>query len=385
MPKLSELVRGAEYKAEPNAAQVPLAGLLDDINAARLRQAQGAMSHRKFDPVTGRQIADAMQSAGLLASPVPVVGDVAGLLGDAAMYATKPEERTWGNAAMTALGVLPFMPSLAGKLGRAGRVLDVTDSNVYAEVRKAMGGNKIPEGQIRQAVAQYNAALPKQAGGLGLQPNNNAMQRATDLGFDTRPSQSEFHGARGEISGPVDPKRSDFGFHTGTLEQADNRLRQYADTTNSIFGESSIYPDGANIIPLLRRRDARFLPVEDLGSFSSHVMLPQLEEKGLISKKAVDQALRKQADEAWRDLSIRQRQDAISRQVLRDKGYDGVVYENVQEGVGKSQAYANPSVIRSRFAAFDPAQRNSRNLLASLAGVGLLSPAFIASMRDEDQ
>jgi hypothetical protein len=95
-------------------------GLLDDMKAAQAAQARGAMSHRRFDPVTGRQMADAMQSMGLLASPIPVVGDVAGLLGDAAMYAAKPEERTMGNFAMTALGALPFVPSVAGAANRAG-------------------------------------------------------------------------------------------------------------------------------------------------------------------------------------------------------------------------------------------------------------------------
>lgn len=41
----------------------------------------------------------------------PVFGDVAGLAGDAAMYATDPSTRTPGNYAMTAAGALPFVPS----------------------------------------------------------------------------------------------------------------------------------------------------------------------------------------------------------------------------------------------------------------------------------
>lgn len=169
MPKLSELVRGAEYKARPNAGQVPLAGLLDDINAARLRQAQGAMSHRKFDPVTGRQIADAMQSAGLLASPVPVVGDVAGLLGDAAMYATKPEERTWGNAAMTALGALPFVPSVAAlkaaKLPRGGlengKIGDVLNAERASKSSSLLDPKPLPQ---RPFSDDYPSASSSDAG-----------------------------------------------------------------------------------------------------------------------------------------------------------------------------------------------------------------------------
>ena len=78
MPKLSSLVQGAEDKARPTADQVPLAELL---RAAQQRQALGAMSHRQFSPVGGRDFADAMQTMGLLTSPIPVVGDVVGLLG----------------------------------------------------------------------------------------------------------------------------------------------------------------------------------------------------------------------------------------------------------------------------------------------------------------
>jgi hypothetical protein len=102
-----------------------MAGLLEQMRGAQARQAQSAMSHRKFDPVTGRQMADAAQKMGLLTAPIPVVGDVMGLLGDAAMYAAKPEERTLANYGLTALGALPFVPSVAGKM--AGKVDDLLE------------------------------------------------------------------------------------------------------------------------------------------------------------------------------------------------------------------------------------------------------------------
>lgn len=94
-------------------------GLLEQIQQAERAQQQGLLSHRAYTPVTGRQIADGLQAAGLLAAPIPVLGDAIGLLGDAAMYATKPEERTWLNYGMTALGALPFVPSVAGQAANA--------------------------------------------------------------------------------------------------------------------------------------------------------------------------------------------------------------------------------------------------------------------------
>jgi len=106
-------------------------GLLDQMMAAELDRSRVSLSHKPQRKVTAREMADAAQAMGLLAAPLPVIGDVAGLLGDAAMYAAKPEERTLSNAALTAFGALPFVPSAAGKaqkvsgyLSRSGKIKD---------------------------------------------------------------------------------------------------------------------------------------------------------------------------------------------------------------------------------------------------------------------
>ena len=54
-----------------------------------------------------------LQGAAIATTPVPVVGDVMGLLADADMYANEPESRNLLNYGLSALGVLPFVPSLA--------------------------------------------------------------------------------------------------------------------------------------------------------------------------------------------------------------------------------------------------------------------------------
>jgi hypothetical protein len=46
-------------------------------------------------------------------SAIPIAGDITGLAADAAMYSAYPEERTIGNYAMSALGVLPLVPGAA--------------------------------------------------------------------------------------------------------------------------------------------------------------------------------------------------------------------------------------------------------------------------------
>jgi hypothetical protein len=80
---------------------------------------QGAVQNAPQRKPEGQQIADVLGGVALPMSAVPFVGDVAGLAADAAMYANYPEERTPLNYGLSALGVLPFVPSAAGI--RAGK------------------------------------------------------------------------------------------------------------------------------------------------------------------------------------------------------------------------------------------------------------------------
>ena len=59
----------------------------------------------------GQQVADVLGGVALPLSTVPVVGDIAGLGADAAMYAAYPEERTLGNYGLTFAGLLPGIPA----------------------------------------------------------------------------------------------------------------------------------------------------------------------------------------------------------------------------------------------------------------------------------
>ena len=59
--------------------------------------------------VTGQSVLDGVATA---LTPVPLVGDVAGLAADAYRYKTDPESRTPLNYGLSALGALPFIPSM---------------------------------------------------------------------------------------------------------------------------------------------------------------------------------------------------------------------------------------------------------------------------------
>ena len=59
----------------------------------------------------GQQMSDVLGGMALATAPFPGIGDVAGAVSDAAMYAAYPEERTMMNAGMSLAGLLPFVPA----------------------------------------------------------------------------------------------------------------------------------------------------------------------------------------------------------------------------------------------------------------------------------
>ena len=72
----------------------------------------------------GQQVADVLGGVALPLSTVPVVGDIAGLGADAAMYANYPEERTALNYGLTLAGMLPFVPA-ASTIRAGGKAINI--------------------------------------------------------------------------------------------------------------------------------------------------------------------------------------------------------------------------------------------------------------------
>ena len=109
-----------------------------------------------------------LDTASLASAPVPIAGDAIGLLADA--YRMRdPAERTPLNYGLMAMGVLPFVPS---GLSKARKALGKADDAKRAKTAF----------EVAHEVAQKNAALPVSKGGLGLPPNNTAMDRARAMG-----------------------------------------------------------------------------------------------------------------------------------------------------------------------------------------------------------
>jgi hypothetical protein len=267
--------------------------------------------------------------------------------------------------ALASLGAVPVVGGVANAANKARK-----GGKAAEEAVKVLRG---PRAEALETARQNAVKM------LGLPENNTAMDRARALGFETAPSKTTYHGARGEIAGQIDPAKSDFGFHTGTLDQAESRLKAFA-------RPMEVFPEGANVLPLMKSRYANMLRVADEGSFHADALAPQLAKKGVVSKDWAKRAV-KDIDGDWRKAA---EYDEILRRAMRENDYHGIRYSNAQEGSGTSYAFSDPSVLRSRFAAFDPAKVNDNDLLgradprllAAIAAGGLGTAAAVSALRN---
>ena len=115
----------------------------------------------------GQSAADMLGAAAIGTTPIPIVGDITGLAADAAMYAAYPEERTMGNYAMSAAGVLPFVPGVSA----------------LRALRDAPSVNLIDDGKGKALIMSEG----KQAGVIEYEINNGAVQIK---GSEVNPSRS---------------------------------------------------------------------------------------------------------------------------------------------------------------------------------------------------
>jgi hypothetical protein len=244
-----------------------------------------------------------------------------------------------------------------------GQVLKMGAKGVDALVDALRTLKKAAPQEEALALAQQRAALPVSQGGLGLPANNTAMDRARAMGFETAPSKTTYHASRVDVPAQIDPSMSDFGFHTGTLEQAQNRIKAFANP-------NELYPEGANVMPLLKHKYTNALKVADEGTFHADALAPQFAKKRLIDKDYAKRAVK----EIESDYSKRAFYDQKMRDVAKQNDIDALKYSNTQEGSGMSYAFNNPEVLRSPFAAFDPWRKTA----ATAATMGVAAPDLLA-------
>jgi len=181
---------------------------------------------------------------------------------------------------------------------------------------KANAQRPLTEFEQAHLTAQRNAALPVDQGGLGLPANNTAMDRARAMGFD---EADYYHGTRQDFNN-FDVNK------TGTS------------TDEGFFGDA--------VYSTKRPADA-----SEYAQYDLKEALPRLTDNGIV----VPLKIRKNAYQT--DKAALLAHDVAK---IKKDGYDSI--ENSLE-----LASFDPKNIRSRFAAFDPFNRESSNLLAQSA------------------
>lgn len=296
----------------------------------------------------------------------------------------EPEEVVGSTAYLTQMGLLPppqegvipeTIEMLSGSLSPQGAA---TGGLLALGTMAGAKGGKAVNQAFKTAqdeameIAQRNAALPVEQGGLGLPVDNTAMDRAKAMGADV-----SIHSSKQSIS---EAPLIDYYHATGRNQTAFPSVSQGYNTTTfteptqinryaSFFAKNpeptesfaKQYSEGGNVLPV-NIKSGKVLDLtegitediaKELGLPSSAKFLDKTQVwqifDGDIGKKTTDN--------------------------MRKKGYTAadLVEVNAETGdVFESVAVIDPSAVRSKFAAFDPMRRNEPDLLASiLAGLGL--------------
>lgn len=201
-----------------------------------------------------------------------------------------------------------------------------------------LGTAALPETEFSKAhkIAQKNAALPIEQGGLGLAPDNTAMDRAKALGFDTKAYKGMY---------PYDWTKD-------SLPEIDSINR------TTLFPSFNGDEEGIRIAGFVSDNPE----IASKFAFKDGALYPLLINKGKNNKinAAGELAGKIQFGKSGKNF----------RDTIRNNNIDSIDILNTKDE-GNITAMINPNNIRSIFAAFDPMKKNSSNILASTL-IGML-------------
>ena len=377
----------------------------------------------------GQQMSDVLGGMALATAPIPIVGDVAGAVSDAAMYAAYPEERTMLNAGMSLAGLLPFVPG-AGGVRAAEKAADA--------LRDAPSVSLMDDGKGKAFIMSDG----KQAGIIEYEINDGAVQIK---GSEVTPSRS---GIGTEAYKQFINSKMDEGFSVGSdnivSQQAEglyqklssqgyeiaenpNNRRIYPGSLTSVSRDSmrsqrsahpTEYRDGAiqsapgfvlrgdPVYQITRRpQDAPLpSPLEGTLDMSQAARMQRAAEQGFnvdmpvyhgtavdfkqfdpdrsfgsqfwstTDKAAIEagevgaagRGVIKEMYQRIKNPAGWAEYDKYSTDELIAKGYDGLALPDADGQI--TYVAFDPSQYRDVKAAFDPAKRDSRNLMAGATG-----------------
>ena len=262
-------------------------------------------------------------------------------------------------------------------------------------------GGKPTEQDVFQEIARLNAAMPTQQGGLGMGVRNTAQERARGLGFDVEGYHATGNNFNAFIPNPYRGAVSIASSPEGAIRGANAGAADMTGAGSNIVMPLKFKSEGVQglRLPVEQIRFLNDLPtmaaeseVDALmrkapkGSYwfnyfnevqkpnGSFAYIKKVEPKANFSevqktrKGAGGEPLPNWGDEKW-----------VSDQIKKRGDYGWL--QNDEAGV--SASITDPSRIRSRFAAFDPARVNENNLLASRL-LPFALPGLLALPTDEE-
>ena len=212
----------------------------------------------------------------------------------------------------------------------------------------------VPENQ--QIVRLYANSKEGASPGLAMD-HASRMQRARELGYD--PDTTLYHGTNKEFDS-FDTGKSGSG--VGTAGQSATWLTP-SPAEASAWAKVTGGGNGDRVLPVhTRMTNPKIISSSEL----TQLRIPSKPDTLAYNSKVFEAELEK----------------------ARAAGHDGVVFKNVDEGFAHGAqdqiAVFDPSNIRSKFAAFDPAQSHSPNLLASNAREGAVPGLGITAQSEQN-
>jgi len=284
-------------------------------------------------------------------------------------------------------------PFAVGRYGyedipRSEQLFPVGETGRFGRTQESMPKRPLTEFEQAHLTAQRNAALPVNQRGLGLPADNTAMDRARAMGFDV--DNPVYHGTNADIE----------SFNTSGKGKTKG--------AGAFFSDSPIIPEtyisgnqGGNIIPAFVKDDnlAVFdakganwndIPVDSLsfkrkkasdllglekGDYTSTDELASFaKDKGFggvkvknLKDRGANSDINRAKEYLKEKYGITPNQDwdnVTGNQFVEARDYVENLYKKTKSTI---TAVQDPSNIRSRFAAFDPFNRDSSNLLAQSA------------------
>ena len=190
------------------------------------------------------------------------------------------------------------------------------------------------EHEERHRIAQYNASLPIEDGGLGLSKDNTSIDRAKALGFDV--GTKLYHGTTNDFN----------VFHNSSRQK-------------------SYFTDKAEIAEIYANAVGRHKALTTINASPNIIPVYTKATKELVIDDVED------GNHGWSYDKLKKALKTDEKRGLYDvagkQGYDRVVIKNMMDlGDDNQTQYIvpNSSHIRSVHAAFDPLKKESDDILA---------------------